>query len=326
MLTPRWLSQTVHLTCPATVWKYVEAACTKSDADLVMLDLEDSIPRGDDALLTTGRAHVVQALRELDWGDRLRFFRPRGAALDPHFDDVRFVMRGAGSQLEGVMYPKAESPDEVRALCDALTEEEARAGLAHGSVKVGLLVESVLGEECAFALAAATPRLACLVFGSLDYFASLGISLDPYDARHPALDAARLRVVKAAASRGVPAIAEMTVNYPTRDKSPEERAGALAECKADALHARRLGFVGKWVGIPAQAAVVREAFAPRVEDVARSVDEVRAFREAERSGRGAVMIAGKMADRASDRAHRVLLRAALAAGRLDPALARELEL
>ena len=66
-----------HLTCPATVWKYVESAATKSAANLVMLDLEDSIPRGDDAKLAEGRANVIRSFNTLDWGTRLRFFRPR---------------------------------------------------------------------------------------------------------------------------------------------------------------------------------------------------------------------------------------------------------
>src|ERR1700678_1525031 len=74
VLPSKYLLQMAHLTTPATVAKYVDSACTKSAANLVMLDLEDSIPRGSDALLKTGRDNVVRALSELDWGRRLRFF------------------------------------------------------------------------------------------------------------------------------------------------------------------------------------------------------------------------------------------------------------
>ena len=78
VLESKYLVQMAHLTTPATVAKYVEAACTKSVANLVMLDLEDSIPRGNDDLLKQGRENIVNALNRLDWGRRLRFFRPRG--------------------------------------------------------------------------------------------------------------------------------------------------------------------------------------------------------------------------------------------------------
>ena len=73
-LEPKYLLQMAHLTTPATVWKYVETAATKSKANLVMLDLEDSIPRNNPELLQQGRTNVVRAFNELDWGSRLRFF------------------------------------------------------------------------------------------------------------------------------------------------------------------------------------------------------------------------------------------------------------
>jgi citrate lyase subunit beta/citryl-CoA lyase len=319
-------AQAVHLTAPATVWKYVLGATQRGDADLVMLDLEDSIPRGDDERLALGRAHVVRALAELDWGARLRYFRPRGAELDPAFDDLRFVMSGAGAALDGVTYPKVEEVEEVRALDAELSRLEGSLGLPVGRVRLSLLIESVRAEEDAFAIARASSRVASLVFGSLDYWSSLGLTGAAYDPLHPALDAARLRIVKAAASVGVPAIAEMTLDYPTSDKSPEEREAALETLRRDAHHARRLGFRGKWCGIPAQCPVVRGAFAPDPALVARALGEARAFAEAERRGLGAVMIHGKMADRASDRANRVVLVAARRAGLVDDATARELGL
>src|SRR5690349_15676280 len=80
-LEPKYLVQMAHLTTPATVWKYVVSAVTKSKANLVMLGLEDSIPRDNDEMLSQGRANVIRAFNELDWGSRLRFFRPRGLEL-----------------------------------------------------------------------------------------------------------------------------------------------------------------------------------------------------------------------------------------------------
>ena len=51
-----------------------------------------------------------------------------------------------------------------------------------------------------------------------------------------------------------------------------------------------------------------------------------AFLEAEREGRGAIMIDGKMSDRATDRIYRVALKTAYALGRLDEKTAKELHL
>src|SRR5437667_2040079 len=93
-LEPKYLLQMAHLTTPATVWKYVESAVTKTKANLVMLDLEDSIPRDNRDMLEQGRANIIRAFNELDWGSRLRFFRPRGLELDPAFEDITTIVEG----------------------------------------------------------------------------------------------------------------------------------------------------------------------------------------------------------------------------------------
>src|SRR2546426_440588 len=115
-LEPKYLLQMAHLTTPATVWKYVESAVTKSKANLVMLDLEDSIPRDNQELLEQGRTNVIRAFDELDWGTRLRFFRPRGLELDPGHSDIAVIVQAAGSKLDGLIYPKIENAEEVRSI------------------------------------------------------------------------------------------------------------------------------------------------------------------------------------------------------------------
>jgi citrate lyase beta subunit len=129
--------------------------------------------------------------------------------------------------------------------------------------------------------------------------------------------------VKAAASVGIPAIAEMTTNYPTRDKSEEERRAAMEEFRRDAVLARDFGFAGKWTGIPEQTAMAVEIFQVPDEEIDRAISEAKLFLEAERQGRGAIMIAGKMADRATDRLNRNTLKMAYALGRLDDEMAKE---
>jgi citrate lyase subunit beta/citryl-CoA lyase len=325
-LDAKFLVQRAHLTCPATVWRYVEGACTKSAADLVMLDLEDSIPRGDDDLLATGRENTVRAFNELDWGTRLRFFRPRGRELDPTFEDVCFVIRGAGRRVEGVIYPKVDNSEEVRRLDQKLVELEDELELEHGYFKIELLIESVIAEQNAFAIAQASSRLVGLVFGDYDYWSSLAMSAVEYRRDHPLVEEARRRVVKAAASVGVPAIAGMTLAFPTRDKSEAERQAALDECRQDAEHARELGFDGKWTGIPLQSEIVQRVFRLPVQAIEAAIAAVRRYREAERRGLGATTIDGSMADRATDRMHRVTLARARAQGLLDEETARELGL
>ncbi|HKP10759.1 MAG TPA: aldolase/citrate lyase family protein [Blastocatellia bacterium] len=325
-LEPRFLVQMAHLTTPATVWKYIEGAVTKSKANLVMLDLEDSIPRDNAELLEQGRANIIRAFNELDWGRRLRFFRPRGVELDPAHEDIAVIAEHAGANLDGLIYPKIEDADEVRSIDATLTALEERLSLPAGRIRIEALIESARAEENVFEIARASRRLVGLVLGTYDYWASLGLRASHYRFDHPIIDQARGRMVKAAASVGIPAIAEMTTNYPTRDKSEAERREAIEEFRRDAFHARAFGFAGKWTGIPEQTAMAIEVFQIPEGEIGRAIEEARQFLEAEAQGRGAVMIGGKMADRATDRVNRNTLKTAYALGRIDEAMARELRL
>jgi citrate lyase beta subunit len=325
-LEPKYLLQMAHLTTPATVWKYVESAVTKSKANLVMLDLEDSIPRDNSELLEQGRANIIRAFNELDWGTRLRFFRPRGLELDPAHEDIAVIVEAAGSNLDGLIYPKIEDADEVRSIDETLAALEQSLGLTPGGIRIEPLIESASAEENVFEIARSSKRLVGLIFGSYDYWASLGMGASSYRVDHPLIAQARGRIVKAAASVGIPAIAEMTTNYPTRDKSDEQRRAAMEEFRSDALLARDFGFAGKWTGIPDQTAMAVEIFQTPDDEIERAINEAKEFLEAEASGRGATMIGGKMADRATDRLNRNTLKKAYAMGRIDETLATELGL
>jgi citrate lyase subunit beta / citryl-CoA lyase len=323
-LESKFLVQMAHLTTPATVAKYVETAATKSTANLVMLDLEDSIPRGKEDLLAQGRDNIVHAMNDLNWGSRLRFFRPRGMKLDPGHTDIVDVVTRAGAKIDGLVYPKIESAAEVVSIDHTLGALESHLGLPQGKIKVLVLIESANAEEQVFEIARSSRRLAALIFGAFDYWGSLRMIGVPYRTDHPLVDHARARIVKAAASVGIPAIAEMTLNYPTKEKTEAEQKAALDECRRDAVYAKEMGFRGKWTGIPAQTQIALEVFSIPDGVIADAIEAAKAFLEAEREGRGATMIKGKMSDRATDRIHRVALQTAFALGRLDAATAKEL--
>ncbi|MEW6126283.1 MAG: aldolase/citrate lyase family protein [Acidobacteriota bacterium] len=325
-LEPKYYVQMAHLTCPATVWKYTEGAATRSQANLVMLDLEDSIPRNNPELLEQGRANIIRAFNELDWGKRLRFFRPRGLELDPAHEDISVIIEQAGANLDGLIYPKIESADEVRSIDATLAALETKLGMAPNQIKIEVLIESEMAEENLFAIAHSSKRLVGLILGTYDYWASLGMRASTYRPDHPLISHLRSAIVKAAASVGIPAIAEMTTNYPTKNKSEAEREAAIEEFKRDARLAIDFGFAGKWTGIPEQTALAVEMFQLPDAEINKAIDEARAFLEAEASGLGATMIGGKMADRATDRINRSTLKIAYALGRVDEVLAAELGL
>jgi len=71
---------------------------------------------------------------------------------------------------------------------------------------------------------------------------------------------------------------------------------------------------------------VRDVFALDSGRLNAALRAVRAYAQAEREGRGAVMIDGEMYDRATDRVNRTLLRLACGLGQLGDDIAAELRL
>lgn len=371
-LPARWLHQPSHYTVPASDPERIRKAATglaparrllerlgldaRAVAEAIEVDpglVEDALVSGapppvvivdgedatalDPAVQARARGAAVDALCSIDWGRTLALYMPSGLDLPgcvPDLVDVVGETLARGGRVDGVVWPKARHPDEVCWLDDLLGRLEVAAGAPRGQVRVVLMVESGAALVRLHDLvAAAGARLGALVLGLVDLASDLGLPEARQD--HPAIDAARLAMVQAAAAAGVPAIDAMTFEYPVRDPALDDAANraralsALAACASDARRGAALGLAGKWVGHPLQLLVnevVRRAALGGPERVARDVEEARAYAAAVREGRGAIAYQGRMLDRATDRHVRVRLRAAAGYGLLRPDVASELGL
>ena len=301
---------------------------------LVMLDGEDAQALRDD-VTEAGLREAASTLAEADWsGDgppSLRTFRPPGIALGSTARDLAAVLGslaelGAANRLDAVIYPKVDHPEEIEALYAFLDDAEAAVGLQPRSIRVGFLVESGWSAARLPEIAlVAMPRLCSIIYGLADYSADLGLPQIADDA--PLATWVRGEIINVAGAAGVPAIDGMTLAYPVADAgldAAQNRARFLdrmARVHADAVRARDMGMLGKWVGHPAQLFAVRLAFDAGLDPAA--LDEEAAKLEAyrasvEEEARGATIIGGVMSDRATDRHARVLLRRAVALGRFEP--------
>ena len=305
-------------------------------APLVMLDGEDAQALRED-VSAEGLRVASSLLRNRSRGTpNLRFFRPPGFNLRQSANELLTMIASVSSErecgLDGIVFPKVQHPEEVALLYELLDEAEAAADLPNGHLRVALLIESgwAVAQLGQIAAVAAT-RLCALIFGLADYSADLG--LPEIDSKHEVAAWARAEIVNAAGSVGVPAIDAMTLAYPVTDSTLDVQANRerfldrMALAYEDAVGARRLGMLGKWVGHPAQLFAVLLAFeagmgADVLEPEAAKVSAYR--RVVEEEGRGATMIAGIMSDRATDRHARAVLRQAVALGRFSPDRALEL--
>src|SRR6187401_2873567 len=92
--TPSERLERSMLYVPASRPQMIEKAAA-SDADAVCIDLEDAVAVDDKP---ASRANVVRALRELDFGRKLRAFRVNGLDTPFAYRDLVDVVEGAGDR------------------------------------------------------------------------------------------------------------------------------------------------------------------------------------------------------------------------------------
>jgi (S)-citramalyl-CoA lyase len=255
--------------------RYAKAAA--SEADVSIIDLEDSVAPADKAeARRTALTHLSQPAPS-----------SCGRALRMNGLDTRFGLADLHSLLESIAHPdylvlpKTESAAHLQIL-DRLLAEAGKA------TRLVALIESAQGLAASEAIAASTPRLEALLFGAADMSADLGARTD-----WAPLAYARARVVAACAQAGVLAIDSPFFDVKDHEGLTQETAQALA-----------LGFAGKAAIHPNQIAAINAALTPRPEEVARA----RAILVENAKGVGVVQ--GQMVDEAVARKARRILAAA----------------
>jgi malyl-CoA/(S)-citramalyl-CoA lyase len=309
-----------ELAVPGSQPKFFEKAA-KGPADIIFLDLEDSVAPDDKP---QARKNIIAALNDVDWGTKTVSLRVNG--LDTHYTyrDVVDVVEGGGGRLDLIMVPKVGTAGDVYALDLLVSQIEAAKGYKK-RIGFELIIETALGMQNVAAIAAASKRNESLHFGVADYSASIhartvniGGANPDYsvltdadasgrrerhwgDAFHYALS----RMVVAARANGL-----RPIDGPFGDFSDSEGYRAAAR------RAAALGCEGKWAIHPSQVALANEAFSPSEAELERARRILKAMEEAQREGRGAVALDGKLIDFASIRQAEMLVKKAASGGGL----------
>jgi citrate lyase subunit beta / citryl-CoA lyase len=294
------------LTVPGSSEKFLVKAAGVP-ADEVILDLEDSVAP---AAKQQARDLVVAAL-EGGWpGQQLVAVRINGTDGPWAYRDVIEVIERAGAQLDALVLPKVSGPGQVIWLDLLLGQVELASGLPAGRIGIEAQIEDAAGLAGVDQIAAASLRLAALVFGPADFMASLGmrslrIGAQPDGYTGDAFHYAHLRILVAARAAGLQAI-----------DGPYAAIGDIAGLTSAAASVAALGYDGKWVLHPDQIDPVNEAFSPSQDTYDRAERILEAYESAtsERQ-RGAIMLDGEMVDEASRKLALVAAARGRAAGR-----------
>jgi citrate lyase subunit beta / citryl-CoA lyase len=261
-------------------------------ADMVFVDLEDSVAAGEKA---AARANAVTAVRDQDWGERIVCVRVNAWDSPWTAYDVLEVVGGAGDRLDEVMLPKVQSAAEVAATDLLLTQVEQTAGLPPGHIGIEVQIETARGLINVEEIAAASPRTETIILGPVDFSASMEmpglrggqlIPEYPGDYFHYPF----MKLLMAARANG-----QQVIDGPyTKVRDPE---GFREYAERVAV----LGYDGKWALHPDQVTILNEVFGPSQEEYDKALDVLDAYEEATTTGerKGAVMFGDEMIDEAS---------------------------
>ena len=294
-----------ELAVPGSSPTFLEKAAG-SEADIVFLDLEDSVAPDEKE---RARANVIEALNDLDWSGTTVSVRINGLDTPYMYRDVIDVVERAGDKLDLLMIPKVGTAADVYAVDMLLSQIEQAKGIAP-AIGLELIIESALGMQNLGAIAGASARTESLHFGVADFAASTGARTTSIGGANPAYKVltdpdgagereshwgdvwhyATARLVVAARARGL-----RPVDGPFGDLDDADGFAAQAG------RAAALGCEGKWAIHPRQIALANDAFTPTDDEVTRARRILAAMADATRDGKGAVALDGRMIDTASVR-------------------------
>lgn len=285
------------------------AKMAASEADVINLDLEDSVAPSDK---DQARANIIAALNDIDWGNKVVSVRINALDTPYWYRDVVDLLEQAGPRLDMLMIPKVGCAADIYAV-DALVTAIERAKGREKPVKFEVIIESAAGLAHVNEIAAASPRLEAMSLGAADFAASMGMQTTGIGGtqenyymlqggnRHwsDPWHWAQAAIVAACRVNGL-----LPVDGPFGDFSDDE--GYRAQARRSAT----LGMVGKWAIHPKQISLANEVFTPSDAVVCEAREILKAMEEAKARGEGATVYKGRLVDIASIKQAEVIVKQA----------------
>jgi citrate lyase subunit beta/citryl-CoA lyase len=263
-------------------------------ADGYILDLEDAV--APDAKIVA-RQQICEAVKAGGYGQRELAIRVNSLASPWGHDDIAAAATCGG---HAILIPKVESADTVRQV-----ENIMNAAGAPDDMAIWCMMETPRGMLEAPAIAAASPRLACLVMGTSDLAKDLNCTHTRE--RLPMLTSLGLCLL-AARANGLAILDGVYLDL-------NDDAGFEYSCQQGV----EFGFDGKTLIHPKTVAATNRIFAPSETAVAWSRKIIAAHAEAVAQGKGVVVVDGKLIENLHVESARRLVKLAEAIAAMEAA-------
>ena len=250
---------------PAHNQKLLDSAI-KRDADVLLLDIEDSVPITQKQL---ARDNIINFVKTSNLNGKLVFPRVNDRESGELLKDAyQLTIDG----IHGFMYPKATKGEDIYFFGKLLETIEYEKNIPVGTFKIIPLIETCGAVMNIQDICTACHRVVAVAFGCEDYVTDLKGKHDEFG---NSIFFARNMIANAARACGV--IPIDTVHIRVHDLEDLERNLQVA---------KQLGFEGMLVLNPKELPLVHQYFSPSPDEVAWATEMISLSQEAVKEGNG----------------------------------------
>ena len=267
---------------PGNSQKFIEKSKTL-DADIICLDLEDSVPPNQKPL---AREMIRGVLSERKSYHSSSALYVRINSVDSGFA-VEDLSASVQQGIEGIIVPKVNTEDTIIDTARLVSKLEEERAIVKGHIKLIASIETAQGVLNAYDIAKADGRINALLFGVFDFLYDM--HLDYVENNGTGYAYARGKLPVDARAAGALAIDAIWQNV-------DDTEGL----KRDTQYARRLGYSGKSIIHPSQIDPVHKIFVPTKTEIEWAKKVVQSLAPAVENGTatgaGAISLEGRMID------------------------------
>ncbi|HBF87362.1 MAG TPA: CoA ester lyase [Bacteroidales bacterium] len=228
--------------------KYINKAF-ESDADTIVLDLEDAVPANKKA---EARKKIMEVLK-VNTDKRPIFVRINPLESGDTLKDLDEV---ACEKLSGFVYPKVYNAEDIKVFDAQLSLKEKNLNLPKGYFDIIALIETPEAVLNVHEIARSSKRMKALLFGCEDFLADM-------EGEH-GMEGRSLLVPRHLVSMAARAAGIIPID------TPYVKIGDFEGLKLHIQQAKELGYEGMLVMTPKEIPIVKEKYSPSKEEVEKA--------------------------------------------------------
>ena len=250
------------------------ASAAHSDADALLLDIEDSVQPVDNKQVARDR--ILEFVGSQSPKRQLYFPRVNDRESGQLLKDIQQLTVPC---IDGFMYPKSHKGEDVYFFDKLLETIEYEKEIPVGTFKIIPLIETAAAVLNAQEICRASGRVIAIAFGCEDFVADLGGVHDP---EGTSLFVPRALIAMAARANGVVPIDTVHV-----------RVHDLEELERNLSVAKNLGYEGMLVLHPKEIPLAHRYFSPSADEIQKAEEMLRLYERSVLESRGVAVVDGR---------------------------------